>query len=79
VVEVLESDHASVLTDAEGGSYMSGQSAVLTLQEAKAMQERVQCGSNHSSTNGGGSSMKSGHTSKKKMGKDVVAMEKHED
>jgi hypothetical protein len=33
---------------------MAGQSAALSLKEAKAMQERVQCGTNHSHTHGEG-------------------------
>lgn len=59
---------------------MSGQSAALSLKEARAMQERVQCGTNHSSTHGGGSAEGGGmKMPKKKMGKDVVQMEKHEE
>lgn len=60
---------------------MSGQSASLTLAEAKAMQERVQCGTNHSHTNGGGSSMKHSGMKKTKMksNEEVVSMEKHEE
>ena len=38
---------------------MSGQSAHLSIAEAKKMQERVQCGCNHSSTHGGGGMKKS--------------------
>lgn len=37
---------------------MSGQSANLSLKEARAMQERVQCGTNHSHTHGGHKSPK---------------------
>lgn len=33
---------------------MAGQSSQLTLKEAKAMQERVQCGTNHTHTHGEG-------------------------
>ena len=49
---------------------MSGQSAALSLKEAKAMQERTQCGTNHSHTNGGGSkSMSSPESHRKKAHK----------
>ena len=37
---------------------MSGQSAHLSLKEAKAMQERVQASGSHAKSNGGGKKMK---------------------
>ena len=42
---------------------MSGQSAHLSLSEARAMQERVQASGSHSKTNGGKSGKKKSMTS----------------
>ena len=48
---------------------MSGQSANLTLKEAKAMQERVQCSGSHAQTHGdGGKKTSTGDSVHRKAG-----------
>jgi hypothetical protein len=59
----------------EGGyNNMAGQSSQLSLSEARAMQERVQCSGSHACNNGGG--RKSSMSSMKKMPKKSM---KHEE
>ncbi len=45
---------------------MAGQSAMLSLKEAKAMQERVQCGTHHVHTHGEGAKESTGPTGNRK-------------
>lgn len=55
---------------------MAGQSAMLSLKEAKAMQERVQCSGSHAKTHGGKESSSSSSMPKESHRK--MKMEKME-